>query len=327
MASQQLLTSKRIVMRFKNLLLLILMVAMQVAVNAQTWQDTSLLLDKILDRYPDSIPLGQLAISRNGAVIYSATKGMANLEYKVPLTKYSKIEAGSVSKQFVAASVLVLQQMEKLSLQDDVRKYIPELPDYGYKITISHLIHHTSGIKDWVPLQYLTGWYSSTRALENKDVLEMILRQKSLNNKPGAEYIYSNSNYCLLAIIIERCSKMTVNAFSSQYIFVPAGMEHTEWRQDYRSIVVDRATGYSKKGDIYFTDMPNDNVYGHSGLLTTAEDLIRWITIISPVSSAIHRCLTNSWIQTYLIMAGSIPMRQVCEPIQWMDVAASATAG
>jgi len=263
-------------MTYKKLKFLLPLIVIHAVAIAQTWQDTTAMLDKIVSRYGDSIPSGQLAISRNGTVIYSVARGMANLEYSVPLRKDSKIEAGSVSKQFIAACILLLEQQGKLLLSDDIRKYIPELPDYGYPIKIEQLMHHTSGLRDWIPLQYLAGWLSWTRVIDNNDIIDVVSRQKTLNNKPGDEFIYSNSNYCLLATIIERTSKMTVNTFSTKFIFVPAGMEHTEWRHDYKTIVPGRATAYSKKGNTYFTDMPTENVYGHAGLLTTAEDLLRW---------------------------------------------------
>ncbi len=260
----------------KNTILLSLFIVTAISATAQTWQDTTIMIDKILSRYPDSIPLGQLAISRNGQLIYSTAKGMANLEYGVSLTKSSKIEAGSVSKQFTAACILLLEQQSKLSLNDDVRKYVPEIADYGQVITIRHLMNHSSGLKDWVPIGYLTGWRSGTRAYNNDDVLDIISKQKTLNNKPGHEYIYSNTNYILLAIIIERVSGVSLSEFSDKFIFTPAGMKDTEWRHDYKTVIHNRATAYSKKGNLYITDMPNENIYGHAGLLTTAEDLLRW---------------------------------------------------
>lgn len=257
-------------------LLFSLFLVFSIATYAQSWQDTTALIDKLLNRFSDSLPLGQLAISRNGQISYSTAKGMANLEYRVPLTKTSKMEAGSVSKQFTAACILLLQQQGKLSLTDDIRKYLPEIPDYGTPITIQHMMHHTSGIKDWIFIAYLSGWLHWTRAYDNNDALHIIAKQKTLNNKPGEEYIYSNSNYVLLAIIVERVSGMSLQNFSNEHIFKPAGMLHTEWRRDYKDVVLNRATGYSKRDSLYITDMPNENAFGHAGLLTTAEDFLRW---------------------------------------------------
>jgi len=201
---------------------------------------------------------------------------MADLEHKVPLTTNSVIEAGSVSKQFVAASVLLLEQQGKLSLDDDVRKYIPELPDYGSPIRLRHMLHHTSGLRDWGSVAELTGWPRTKKFYSNEDALEIIARQKHLNNEPGAEYIYSNSNYNLFAIIIQRVSGLTLAVFTRKYIFEPAGMTHTQWRDDPNRIVINRAIAYSRSDSSYATDMPNEYVYGNGGLLTTTEDLLKW---------------------------------------------------
>lgn len=259
----------------KNIFL-ICMVAISTITNAQTWQDTVILIDKMLDRFPASNPGVQIAVSRNGNIIYSSVKGMADLEHNIPLTKQSKIEAGSVSKQFTAAAILLLEQQGKLSLNDDVRKYVTEVPDYGNTITLRHLLNHTSGIKDWGSVASLTGWGRGTKVYSNEDALHIISQQKTLNNKPGDEFIYSNSNYNLQAIIVQRVSGMSLADFSKKYIFEPAGMKNTEWRDNYRKVVPDRAIAYSKSGNNYLTNMPNENVYGNGGLLTTAEDLLTW---------------------------------------------------
>ena len=259
----------------KKILSVVLIVS-TITAKAQTWQDTVLLLDKIMARYADKNPGAQVAISRNGQIVYSSARGMAHLEHNVPLTKESKMEAGSVSKQFTAAAVLLLEQQGKLSVNDDVRKYVPEVPVYGYTITLRHLLNHTSGIKDWGTIADITGWPRGTKAYSNDDALQFISMQKTLNNKPGDEYIYSNSNYNLLAIILQRVSGISLSEFSKKYIFEPVGMNNTEWRDNYRKVVLNRATAYSKSGNNYVTNMPNENAYGNGGLLTTAEDLLLW---------------------------------------------------
>jgi CubicO group peptidase (beta-lactamase class C family) len=244
--------------------------------RAQSWVDTVAMIDKIFSRYGIEVPGAQIAISRNGETIYSSARGMANLEYNVPLSKTSKIEAGSVSKQFTAAAILLLEQQGKLSLDDDIRKYFPELRDYGTPIRIRHLINHTSGLKDWGSIAEITGWPRGTKTYNNDNALQIILQQKTLNNRPGDEYIYSNTNYTLLTIIVNRVSGSDLPAFTKKYIFDPAGMKNTEWRDNYKKVVSNRAIAYSKSGANYLTDMPNEYVYGHGGLLTTAEDLLAW---------------------------------------------------
>ena len=255
---------------------LIILLSACTSVQAQLSADTVAMIDKLMNRYADSIPGAQLAISRNGQVIYAAARGLADLEHNVPLTKTSKIEAGSVSKQFTAAAILLLQQQGKLSTEDDVRKYIPELPDYGKTIRIRHLMQHTSGLKDWGSIAELSGWPRTTKAYNNDDALAIIIRQKTLNNDPGDEYIYSNSGYTLLTHIVQRVSGMSHADFTKQYLLEPAGMKHTEWRNNFSRVVKDRAIAYEKNGDDYYMNMPFEDTYGHGALLTTAEDLLAW---------------------------------------------------
>jgi CubicO group peptidase (beta-lactamase class C family) len=242
----------------------------------QTWQDTLSLLDKAFSQYQPENPGCQLSVSRNGQIIFSKAWGMEDLERHVPLSNNSIIEAGSVSKQFTAAAILLLAQQGMLSLDDDIRKYIPEMPDYGTAITIRQLLHHSSGLRDWGSVADLTGWPRGKKFYTNEDALEIIVRQKHLNYKPGEEYLYSNSNYNVLSIIIQRVSGLTLAAFTKKYIFEPAGMTHTQWRDDPNRIVPNRAIAYSRTDNRFETDMPNEYVYGHGGLLTTTEDLLKW---------------------------------------------------
>jgi CubicO group peptidase (beta-lactamase class C family) len=257
-------------------LLFILLTVTSVNAQAQSWQDTVNTITHFFDRYKPNAPGCQLAISRNGKLIFSKAWGQADLEHAVPCTTETVTEAGSITKQITAAAVLLLQQQGKLSLNDDVRRYIPELPNYGYMIRIGHLLHHTSGIREWSDLEAITGWPRTTKAYTNEDVLNLLCRQAGLNNIPGAEYIYSNSNYLLLTLIVERVSGMKLPDFTREYIFKPAGMLHTSWRDDFKKIVTNRGIAYAKKKDGYQINMPNENVYGPGGLLTTAEDLLKW---------------------------------------------------
>jgi CubicO group peptidase (beta-lactamase class C family) len=260
----------------KNFKLVFLFVLFYQLSIGQTLQDTISQVDKILSQYKATNPGCQLSIERNGKIIYSTAMGLADLEHNVPLTTNSIIEAGSVSKQFTAAALLLLEQQGKLSLNDDVRKYIPELSDYGMPIKLSHMIHHTSGLRDWGSIASLTGWSRGTQFYTNEDALEIIVRQKELNNKPGDEFIYSNSNYNLAAIIVQRVSGLTLADFTKKYIFEPAGMTNTQWRDDPNRIVKNRAIAYSKTETDYKLNMPNEYVYGNGGLLTTTEDLLKW---------------------------------------------------
>ena len=139
-----------------------------------------------------------VGVSRNDQVVLERSWGRAELEYGIPIIPATIFEAGSVSKQFTAAAVLLLAQDGKLSLDDDVRRWVPEVPDYGTRISIRHLLNHTSGLKDWGAIAGIGGWPRGSRIYTHAHVLEIIGRQGSLNYTPGAEYLYSNSNYNLL---------------------------------------------------------------------------------------------------------------------------------
>jgi CubicO group peptidase (beta-lactamase class C family) len=260
----------------KKLTLSLFFITVYLFATAQGWQDTVAQIEKLFARYKPSNPGAQLAISRNGKVIFSKAWGMADMEHNTALTIESITEAGSVSKQFTAAAILLLEQQGKLSLDDNVRKYIPEMPDYGYPITLRQMMQHKSGLKDWGAIAGIAGWPRSTKTYNNDDALYIICNQKTLNYKPGDEYLYSNSNYNLFAIIVQRVSGMSLAEFTKKNIFEPAGMKHTQWRDNYKKIVPNRAMAYSKSLGTYQTSMPNEYVYGNGGLLTTAEDLLIW---------------------------------------------------
>jgi CubicO group peptidase (beta-lactamase class C family) len=218
-----------------------------------------------------------VGVARNGQTILERAYGMANLEYDVPNTPATIFEAGSVSKQFTAAAVVLLAQQGKLSLDDEVSKYIPELPDYDTPITIREMLHHTSGLRDWGVVAAAMGWPRGTRVHTHAHVLDIVSRQESLNYTPGAEYLYSNTNYNLAAIIVERVSGMPFAEFTRKNLFEPLGMTNTQWRDDYTRIVKGRATAYGRRPPGgWALEMPFENVHGNGGLLTTVGDLLKW---------------------------------------------------
>lgn len=260
----------------KKVLTLLLLTCCYFTVAGQSLQDTLAQIDQLFSRFKADEPGCQLSISRNGQTIYSKAWGMADLEHQAPLSVTSIIEAGSVSKQFTAAAILLLEQQGKLSLNDDIRKYLPEIPDYGDVIRIRHLMHHTSGLRDWGSVMEIAGWPRTTKTYSNDDALMIVSHQKALNNKPGDEYIYSNSNFNLLALIVKRVTGMELAEFTRKNIFEPAGMTHTQWRDNYKRIVLNRAMAYRKTREGFETYMPNEYAYGNGGLLTTTEDLLKW---------------------------------------------------
>jgi CubicO group peptidase (beta-lactamase class C family) len=217
-----------------------------------------------------------VAVSEGGKTLLSRAYGMADLEHDAPITPTTIFEAGSVSKQFTAAAALILVQQGKLSLTDDVRKYVPELPDYGKPITIAHLIHHTSGLRDWGAIVGVNGWPRGTRIHTHAHMLDVASRQKALNYEPGAEFSYTNTGYNLLVVIVERITGQSFAEFTRQQIFEPLGMKHTSWRDDFTRVVKGRAIAYVKAEDGFHSEMPFENVHGNGGLLTTSEDLLLW---------------------------------------------------
>lgn len=217
-----------------------------------------------------------VAVGENGRTLLSRAYGMADLEHDAANTPETVFEAGSVSKQFTTAAVLLLAQQGKLSVQDDVRKHVPELPDYGTSITIDHLIHHTSGLRDWGAVVGLAGWPRGTRIHNHSHVLDVISKQKALNYPPGSEFSYTNSGYNLLAMIVERVSGQTFSEFTRKNLFEPLGMTRTQWRDDFTRVVKGRAIAYRKGDGQFHSEMPFENVFGNGGLLTTVGDLLLW---------------------------------------------------
>jgi len=172
--------------------------------------------------------------------------------------------------------VLLLVEQGKLSLSDPVSKYFPELPDYGAPITIDHLLHHTSGLRDWGSVAEAAGWPRTTREYSNAWVLDIASHQKSLNYKPGDEWSYTNTGYNLLAILVQRVSGKSLAHFTHDKIFAPLDMQTTSWRDDFQRIVPNRAIAYKESDGVQRQLMPFENAYGNGGLLTTVDDLMRW---------------------------------------------------
>ena len=215
--------------------------------------------------------------SRDGRVLYTHGYGLANLEYDVPITAASIFESGSVAKQFTAAAIVLLAQDGKLSLDDDIRKYLPEVPDFGETIRIRHLLTHTSGLRDQWELLGIEGRGPGTQVHSPATTLDLVAHQKALNFPPGTEYSYSNTGYALAGVIVQRVSGQTLDAFTQARLFKPLGMTHTRWRDDFTDVVKGRTTAYSGNAERGFhTDMSFTNMIGNGGLLTTVGDLLLW---------------------------------------------------
>ncbi|MEO8677875.1 MAG: serine hydrolase domain-containing protein [Vicinamibacterales bacterium] len=233
-------------------------------------------VDQVFAKWSTSTPGCAVGVAVDGKPVLTKAYGMADLEHDVRNLPDTIFEAGSVSKQFTAAAILLLAKDGKLSLDDPARKYIPELPDYGTPLTIRHMLHHQSGLRDWGSVEAIAGWPRTTREYTHDHVLDIVSRQEALNFKPGTQYSYSNTGFNLAAIIVSRVSGMPFADFTAQRIFTPLGMRHTSWRDDHTRIVKGRSVAYSASGDGFHTEMPFENVYGNGGLLTTVGDLLKW---------------------------------------------------
>ena len=233
-------------------------------------------VDQIFKAWTDTTPGCAVGVSQNGRSALEKGYGMADLEHDAKNTGDTIFEAGSVSKQFTAAAVLLLARDGKLSIDDPVRKYVPELPDYGKPLTIRHMLTHTSGLRDWGSVAAIAGWPRTTRVHTHAHVLDIVQRQRSLNFPPGTRYSYSNTGYNLAAIIVSRVSGMSFAEFSRTRLFEPLGMIHTSWRDDFTRVVKGRAIAYSAGRGGFSQDMPFENVHGNGGLLTTVGDLLKW---------------------------------------------------
>jgi CubicO group peptidase (beta-lactamase class C family) len=265
------------VMTAARTLLPLLLVLAYAPVAAQHAVDDIARIDRIFERWNSGETPGcAVGVARDGSLALARAWGMADLEHGIPNSPATVFEAGSVSKQFTAAALLLLVQQGRLSLDDDVRTHVPELPDYGPAIRIRHLLNHTSGLRDWGSVAAIGGWSRSQRTHTHDHVLDILSRQRGLNFEPGAEYSYSNSGYNLAAIIVGRVSGMPFAEFSRRHIFEPLGMKDTQWRDDYTRIVRGRSSAYAVAGDGFAIDRPIENVHGNGGLLTTVGDLLTW---------------------------------------------------
>ena len=215
-------------------------------------------------------------VYQGNRIVHKGAYGMANLDHDVPLTPASIFHVASVSKQFTAMAILLLNADGKLTLDDDVRKFIPELPDFGERVTIRHLLHHTSGLRDQWDLLQFAGWRYSRDLITDTDVLQLLSKQKGLNFTPGQRHLYSNSGYTLLAIIASRASGKSFREFTTERIFKPLGMDHTHFRDTFNEIVKNQAYGYTRASDGFRLSVTNFDTAGATSLMTTAEDLVKW---------------------------------------------------
>jgi CubicO group peptidase (beta-lactamase class C family) len=232
-------------------------------------------VDAVFAAFTSTTPGCALGIYRDGRIALARGYGLANLEHQIPISAQTVFDIGSTSKQFTAASILLLAQEGKLSVDDPIRKWIPELPPYGDAITIRQLLHHTSGIRDYLTLMNMRG-ISFDGITTDRDALDIIVRQKQTNFAPGSEYLYSNSGYFLLGEIVKRASGKPLPVFAQERIFTPLEMRNTHFHADHTMVVPLRATGYVSSRPGYAIAMSGFEQTGDGAVMTTVEDLIKW---------------------------------------------------
>ena len=235
-------------------------------------------VDQVLQRYAEPGSAGcALAVIDNGRIVYKQGYGLANLELDVPILPSTVFNIGSMAKQFTAFAIALLEAEGTLTLQDDMRKYLPEMHDYGETITIRHLIHHTSGLRGSFPELLALAEWRDTDTTTTEDVFRLLCAQRELNYRPGDEYLYVNSNYVLLALICERVSGQSFAALCEERVFAPLEMTRTFINDSCYKLIPGRASGYYENDDGSWANAPLvDSVVGPTNVYSTVEDLARW---------------------------------------------------
>ncbi len=234
-------------------------------------------IDSIFSEYDDINKPGiAIAVVKNDKIAFKKGYGSANLEYDIPVTTNTIFHIASVSKQFTVFSILLLENQGKLTLDDDIRKYIPELPNFGKVITLKHLATHTSGLRDQWNLLTMAGWRMDD-VITTEQVFKLILNQKELNFEPGEKYYYSNTGFTLLAEVVERISGQSFTSFTEDNIFKPLKMNSTFFYDDHEKIVKNRAYSYYKDSTGYKKRVLSYATVGPTSLFTTIEDISLWI--------------------------------------------------
>jgi len=256
----------------------LLLAAVPLAAHAQAGSDpTPARVDSVFASLNRSNGPGcALGVLRAGQLVYARGYGMASLEQGVAITPQSVFYIASTSKQFTAAAVALLAEEGRISLDDPIRKFVPELPAWADSITVRHLVHHTSGVRDYLALTIMAGGGFGDEIPEDR-AIALIARQRGVNFSPGARYSYSNSGYFLLSVIVKRVTGTSLREYAEARIFRPLGMSHTHFHDDRTMVVPDRVEGYEPRPGGGWSSMRTSfALVGDGGLLTTIEDLAKW---------------------------------------------------
>jgi CubicO group peptidase (beta-lactamase class C family) len=257
----------------------VVLLATALPAEAQRWtlpEAVQSRVDSVFSFVERDAPGCALGVIQDGKLAYGRGYGLANLDWQIPITTSTVFDIGSVSKQYTASAIALLDVEGVLSIDDEVRKWIPELPEYEHPITIRHLLNHTSGIRDYLTLAELQG-FEFDNVFDEFDGVELINRQQGLNFDPGSEYLYSNSGYLLLANIVRRATEQSIRQFLEERFFDPLGMAHTSIWDDNREVLAERATGYGPAADGWGIDHAwNFQMGGDGQVITSVDDMVRW---------------------------------------------------
>lgn len=266
-------------------LLLLLTYFSLVPAQAQLSEIQTKKIDSLFNAWTEgNHPGGTIGIMQKGEVIYSKAFGMASLEYQVPNTTETLFNLASVSKQLTAMGIIVLQERGLLSIDEDIRKYLPDLPDFGHTITIRHMLHHTSGMRSLHAMLRLAGWRSDD-SRTNEDLYRFMLKQKDLNFIPGDEYLYCNTGYILMAEIIENLTGEKFSQWMEANVFEPLGMTNTYVEDRYDRVVPNNATSYYNRKDGFFRSVEYWGYVGSGNVHSTTADLLTWLQNFSRPSA------------------------------------------
>lgn len=242
----------------------------------QSYKTAAKRIDSLFASYNTQTPGAAVAVVKDGKVVFMKGYGMANLDHNIPITPQTVFNIASVSKQFTAFVIYLLESEGKLSFEDDIRKYIPSLPDYGTEIKIKYLLAHTSGLRDFGAIATLAGWRLSD-IMTTENAMKLICNVKETNFTPGTQFNYNNTGYLLLGEIVKSITGKTLAEYTEEKIFKPLGMKNTHFCDNSETVVKNRAESYERSGNAYYHKPVNTSVAGPSNLLTTVEDLTKWL--------------------------------------------------
>ena len=258
---------------------LVFALSIAAALRGQPSKSKQAEVDRIFAAFNTHTPGCAVGVSHQGMVAMRSGYGMADLERNVPITADTIFESGSVAKQFTEAALLLLAQQGKISLDDPMHKYLPELPDYGTPLTIRHVLSHLSGLREWRLVAKFSGIAEGTHVINNPELLQIASRQRALNFDPGTAYSYTNTGFNIATILVERAlaNGQTFQDFTREAIFEPLRMTHTRWRDDFRAVVPNRALAYGPSaGGGWIQETPIENIIGAGGMLSTVGDWLLW---------------------------------------------------